>query len=168
MLTFHQHRDILTYRIRIDRNHDPATGAFLEPAATDVVAVTNDIGHTISYLITTFSAATISISLSKQDKQTKGLKRSLNRRIPNCNTVLQTVKDLFQREIRPNSPENYHFSTFFVFQNSQILLGIVQLGMIVSIGVDLADLGFPTGPPLPTLVHPEYKHELQLTNINTN
>ena len=30
-----------------------------------------------------------------------------------CNTVLQTKKDLFHPEIRPNSPEKCHFSTFF-------------------------------------------------------
>ena len=33
--------------------------------------------------------------------------------MPKYNTVLQTEKDIFQREIRSNSHENCHFSTFF-------------------------------------------------------
>ena len=49
-LLHYQHRDIFTHRIGIDRNHDPATGAFLEPAVMDVIAVRNDIGHYDSLL----------------------------------------------------------------------------------------------------------------------
>ena len=36
-----------------------------------------------------------------------------NRRMSKCNSVLQTEKDLFQPEVRPNLSENCHFSTFF-------------------------------------------------------
>ena len=43
----------------------------------------------------------------------KGRNAYFNRRTPKCNTVLQTEKDLFHPEIRPNSPEKCHFSTFF-------------------------------------------------------
>ena len=32
--------------------------------------------------------------------------------MPRCNNVLQTEKDLLQHEIRLNSPEEWHFSTF--------------------------------------------------------
>ena len=43
----------------------------------------------------------------------------INRRMPKCNTVLQTEKDLFQSEIRPNSPENCHFLTVFYMNLSK-------------------------------------------------
>ena len=36
----------------------------------------------------------------------------INRRIPKYNSVLQIEKDLFQPEIRPNSPENCHQNLF--------------------------------------------------------
>ena len=34
---------------------------------------------------------------------------SLNRRMPKCNTVLQSENDLFEPEIQPNSHENCEF-----------------------------------------------------------
>ena len=36
----------------------------------------------------------------------------INRRMPECNIVLQTGKDLFEPEIRPNLPENAKFLLF--------------------------------------------------------
>ena len=37
----------------------------------------------------------------------------INRRMPKCNSVLQSEKDLFQPEIRPSLSENCHFMTFY-------------------------------------------------------
>ena len=48
---------------------------------------------------------------------------TLNWRMPKCNSVLQTEKDPFQPEIRPNFSENCHFSTFFELQNPQKTFG---------------------------------------------
>ena len=37
----------------------------------------------------------------------------LNRRMPKCNSALQTERDIFRPEIRPNLPENCQISAFF-------------------------------------------------------
>ena len=58
----------------------------------------------------------------------------LNRRMPRCNSVLQTEKDPFPREIRPNFPENCHFSTFFRTPKSSKTFGhfpVNNTGVIV-------------------------------------
>ena len=47
--------------------------------------------------------------------------------------MLQTEKDLCQREIRPHSPENCHFSTFFRPSKFPNTLGIAQLNILFHI-----------------------------------
>ena len=54
--------------------------------------------------------------------------------MPRCNSVLQTEKDPFPREIRPNFPENCHFSTFFRTPKSSKTFGhfpVNNTGVIV-------------------------------------
>ena len=46
--------------------------------------------------------------------------------MPKWNIAIQT-EELFDPDIRPNSPEKRHFSASFLFQNSQIVLVIFQL-----------------------------------------
>ena len=54
----------------------------------------------------------------------------INRRIPKCNTLLQTENDLFKPEIQPNSPG---LPIFGPSSDSKILrvLGIVQLSGVI-------------------------------------
>ena len=51
----------------------------------------------------------------------------LNRRMPNCNTVLQTASDLFEPEIRQNSRHNDTFRPFIRLKILPKSFGIVQL-----------------------------------------
>ena len=51
----------------------------------------------------------------------------LNRRMPNCTTVLQTASDLYEPEIRLNSPKNYTFRPFIRLKILPKSFGIVQL-----------------------------------------
>ena len=41
------------------------------------------------------------------------IKQPFNRRMPNFTTVVQTASDLFEREIRLNSPKKLHFSALY-------------------------------------------------------
>ena len=51
----------------------------------------------------------------------------LNRRMPNCTTVVQTAGDLIEPEIRLNSPKESHFSALYPNKNLPKSFGIVQL-----------------------------------------
>ena len=56
--------------------------------------------------------------------------------------MLETEKDLFHPEIRPNSPKIATCRPFFGFQNSQILLGIAQLMQFELVFQDLFTIRF--------------------------
>ena len=51
----------------------------------------------------------------------------INRRMPNCTTVVQTAGDLFEPEIRLNSPKKNTFQPFIRLKNLPKSFGIVQL-----------------------------------------
>ena len=58
-----------------------------------------------------------------------------NRRMPVCNSALQTEKDLSQAEIRPNLPENCQISHFFVLQIPKNCLCRIRLTHLYSLSV---------------------------------
>ena len=51
----------------------------------------------------------------------------INRRMPNCTTVVQTASALFEPEIRLNLPKNDTFRPFIRLKNLPKSFGIVQL-----------------------------------------
>ena len=52
--------------------------------------------------------------------------------MPNCTTVIQTASDLFEPEIRLNSPKNDTFRPFIRVKNLPKSFGIVQLILVIS------------------------------------
>ena len=49
----------------------------------------------------------------------------LNRRMPNCTTVVQTASDLFEPEIRLNSPKKGHFFALYPTKKLPKSFGII-------------------------------------------